>query len=117
MLILEQETENFWSDTYCGRPIAILNRGSGWHVYLDHVLLHNMMFESAEKAVAWLVNRIDQDNVLNRGPTLNRTRCETRQVPIMRAARRRRSKSGKAVRSARYGVLKPSVSRELNSSP
>jgi hypothetical protein len=51
MQILERETERFCSDTYGGRPIAILNRGSGWHVYLDHVLQHNMMFETAEEAI------------------------------------------------------------------
>jgi hypothetical protein len=63
MKTLEQDMDNFWSDTYCGRPIAILNRSSGWHVYLDHVLQHNMRFESAEKAVVWLINRIDQGNL------------------------------------------------------
>jgi hypothetical protein len=89
MLILERETERFWSDTYCGRPIAILNRGSGWHIYLDHVLQHNIMFETAEKAIAWLEKRIDQDKVSNRGRKLSGS--ETRQVPIMRPARTRRS--------------------------
>jgi hypothetical protein len=91
MEILEQETEKFWSDTYCGRPIAILNQGSGWHVYLDHVLQHNMMFETADKAIAWLVKRINQGKVSDRDRKLSRSRCGTRQDPIMRPARTRRS--------------------------
>jgi hypothetical protein len=74
MKTLEQQTESFWSDTYCGRPIAILNRSAGWHVYLDHVLQHNMMFETSERAVAWLVNRIDRDNLPTKGCRLSRAR-------------------------------------------
>lgn len=50
----------FWSDVYEGRPVAILNRFGRWHVYLDHVLQHNVVFASAENAVAWLTDRIDQ---------------------------------------------------------
>jgi hypothetical protein len=67
MQILKRETERFWSDTYCGRPIAILNRGSGWHVYLNHVLQHSMMFETAEEAIVWLMKRIEQGKVSNKG--------------------------------------------------
>jgi hypothetical protein len=50
----------FWSDIYCGRPIAILNRDGCWHVYLDHVLQHNIVFATAEQAVDWLTARVDQ---------------------------------------------------------
>jgi hypothetical protein len=50
----------FWSDVYCGRPIAILQRYDRWHVYLDHVLQHNMVFVSGEHALAWLIQRVDQ---------------------------------------------------------
>ena len=50
----------FWSDIYEGRPVAILNRYGRWHVYLDHVLQHNVVFATAENAVAWLTERIDQ---------------------------------------------------------
>jgi hypothetical protein len=50
----------FWSDIYAGRPVAILNRYGRWHVYLDHVLQHNVVFATAENAVAWLTERIDQ---------------------------------------------------------
>jgi hypothetical protein len=53
------ETE-FWSDIYEGRPVAILNRHGRWHVYLDHVLQHNVVFASAQNAVTWLTDRIDQ---------------------------------------------------------
>jgi hypothetical protein len=50
----------FWSDIYEGRPVAILHRYGHWHVYLDHVLQHNVVFATAENAVAWLTERIDQ---------------------------------------------------------
>ena len=50
----------FWADTYAGRPIAIFNREGRWHVYLDHVLQHNVLFARAEDAVHWLMKRIDQ---------------------------------------------------------
>jgi hypothetical protein len=50
----------FWSDIYEGRPVAILSRYGRWHVYLDHVLQHNVVFATAENAVAWLTERIDQ---------------------------------------------------------
>jgi hypothetical protein len=50
----------FWSEVYQGRSVAILNRFGRWHVYLDHVLQHNVVFASAENAVAWLTGRIDQ---------------------------------------------------------
>jgi hypothetical protein len=52
--------EEFWSDTYHGRPIAVMHRGGQWHVYLDHSLLHNLVFATAEQAVRWLTTRIDQ---------------------------------------------------------
>jgi hypothetical protein len=85
MNTLYQETEKFWSDTYSGRPIAILNRSSGWHVYLDHVLQHNTRFETAEKAVAWLVNRIDEGNLPKRGckPSRGRTRRSIKCLPAL----------------------------------
>jgi hypothetical protein len=52
--------EEFWSDTYSGRRIAILNRDGRWQVYLDDVLQHRMEFDSPEAAVTWLLHRIDQ---------------------------------------------------------
>lgn len=55
-----EHAPEFWSDVYCGRPIAILNRDGRWHVYLDHVLQHNIVFATAEQAIDWLVARIDQ---------------------------------------------------------
>jgi hypothetical protein len=30
------------------------------HVYLDHVLQHNVVFERGEDALAWLMQRVDQ---------------------------------------------------------
>lgn len=53
------ETE-FWSDVYRGRPIAVCSRHGRMHVYLDHVLQHNVVFESGMEALAWLVQRIDR---------------------------------------------------------
>ena len=55
----QQQMEEFRSDTYRGRPIAVLNHGGGWLVYLDHVMQHNKLFTSAEAAMAWLRQRID----------------------------------------------------------
>jgi hypothetical protein len=54
------EETNWWSDDYRGRPIAILNHYGRLHVYLDHVLQHNVVFDSGEAALAWLRQRIDQ---------------------------------------------------------
>jgi hypothetical protein len=50
----------FWSDEYRGRPIAILNRHGRLHVYLDHVLQPNMVFDRGQDALAWLIRRIEQ---------------------------------------------------------
>jgi hypothetical protein len=50
----------FWADVYCGRPIAVFHRFGRWHVYLDHVLQHNVVFATAEDAIIWLTDRIDQ---------------------------------------------------------
>jgi hypothetical protein len=51
--------DEFQSATYLGRPIAILNRDGRWFVFLDHILQHNVMFATAEKATAWLIERVD----------------------------------------------------------
>jgi hypothetical protein len=50
---------DFWSDSYRGHTIATLNHGSGWLVYVDHVMQHNKLFASAEAAVAWLRRQVD----------------------------------------------------------
>ena len=55
----------FLSDVYRGRPIAILHRYGRWHVYLDYKLQHDVMFDRAENAIAWLTKRIDQSVTLN----------------------------------------------------
>jgi len=55
----DEEDSNFQSASYLGRQIAILNRGGRWNVYLDHILQHNVVFATAENAIAWLIQRID----------------------------------------------------------
>ena len=55
--------ENFWSGTYRGHTIAILNHRGRWLVYLDHAMQHNMLFDTADAAVAWLQHRIDRTGV------------------------------------------------------
>jgi hypothetical protein len=51
---------DFWSDVYSGRPIAILNHYGRLHVYLDHILQHNVVFAERVDALAWLIQRIEQ---------------------------------------------------------
>jgi hypothetical protein len=51
---------DFWSAEYRERPIAILYRHGRMHVYLDHVLQNDVVFESGTDALAWLIRRIDQ---------------------------------------------------------
>jgi len=55
-----QRPEDFWSDIYHGRAIAVLHHGSGWLAYLDHVLQPRMVFATAEAAVHWLHSKIDR---------------------------------------------------------
>jgi hypothetical protein len=56
----EHPTEpDFWSNDYCGRPIAILNHYGRLHVYLDHILQHNVVFADRAHALAWLIQRVD----------------------------------------------------------
>jgi hypothetical protein len=52
--------QEFWSEVYCGRRIAILNHFGRWHVYLDDILQQNVLFATSEDAIIWLTNRIDQ---------------------------------------------------------
>lgn len=54
------ESTGYWSDTYRGHTIAVLNHHGGWLVYLDHVMQPRLLFATAEAAVAWLRRRIDQ---------------------------------------------------------
>jgi len=56
-----EHVEDFWSDIYRGRNIAILNRGGSWLVYLDHVMQHRLLFDTAESAVRWLRHQVDQN--------------------------------------------------------
>ena len=59
MLDFEQ-SEEFWSDVYRGRPIAVLNRSGCWHVYLDHILQHNLVFATPEHGLRWLRTKVDK---------------------------------------------------------
>jgi hypothetical protein len=54
------DAPEFVSTIYRGRPIATLNRYGRWHVYLDHALQHQIEFETADDALAWLMQRVDQ---------------------------------------------------------
>jgi hypothetical protein len=56
----DREDAEFQTDVYRGRSIAILRRHQRWHVYLDHVLQHNVVFGSGEHAIAWLMDRVDR---------------------------------------------------------
>ena len=58
--------EGFWSDTYRGHAIAILNHGGRWLVYLDHVLQQRMQFATPEAAVNWLQRKVDRPNPRSR---------------------------------------------------
>ena len=51
--------DEFISDVYRGRSIAIFNHHGRWLVYLDHVLQHNVVFATADHAIMWLVQRVD----------------------------------------------------------
>jgi hypothetical protein len=55
-----EQADGFWSDSYRGHSIATLNRGSGWLVYLDHVLQHNKLFVTADAAAIWLRDQVDR---------------------------------------------------------
>jgi hypothetical protein len=55
-----EQADSFWSDSYRGNSIATLNHGSGWLVYLDHVLQHNKLFVTAEAATTWLRDQVDR---------------------------------------------------------
>jgi hypothetical protein len=57
----------FWSAIHSGRAIAILNHYGRLHVYLDHILQHNVVFAEREDALAWLIQRIEQGRSLGVG--------------------------------------------------
>jgi hypothetical protein len=54
----------------CGRPISVLKRDDGWHVYLDHVLLQNTVFATEGYARRWLLKQINQRRVPGHRHTL-----------------------------------------------
>jgi len=55
---------DFWSAVYGGRAIAILNHYGRLHVYLDHILQHNVVFAERQDALAWLIQRIERHRSL-----------------------------------------------------
>ena len=54
---------DFWSTIYSGRSIAILNHYGRLHVYLDHILQHNVVFTERRHALAWLIQKIEKTGV------------------------------------------------------
>jgi hypothetical protein len=53
------EDQEFWSDVYAGRSIAIFQHHGRWLVYLDHVLQARVAFATPDQAIIWLTERID----------------------------------------------------------
>jgi hypothetical protein len=51
--------QDFWSDVYRGRHLAVFNNHGRWHVYLDQMFQSNVVFATAESAVRWLAVRVD----------------------------------------------------------
>ena len=51
--------QDFWSDVYRGRHLAVFNSHGRWHAYLDHMMQANLVFATAESAVRWLAVRVD----------------------------------------------------------
>jgi 3-methyladenine DNA glycosylase Mpg len=63
----QRQPEEFWSDTYRGRNIAVFNHGGGWLVYLDHVMQQRLLFATADAAVAWLKRAVESSDSLHSG--------------------------------------------------
>ena len=53
------EDQEFWPETYRDREIAIYNHRGRWLPYLHHVL-QQAVFATAEEAILWLTERIDE---------------------------------------------------------
>ena len=51
--------QDFWSDVYRGRKLAVFNQHGRWFAYLDHMFQSNVVFATAESAVRWLAARVD----------------------------------------------------------
>jgi hypothetical protein len=51
--------QDFWSDVYRGRKLAVFKQNGRWHAYLDHIFQSNVVFGTAESAVRWLATRVD----------------------------------------------------------
>jgi hypothetical protein len=53
------DDQEFRSDTYAGRAIAIFNHHGRWLAYLDHALQARAVFATPEEAIVWLTERVD----------------------------------------------------------
>ena len=51
---------DFWSMTYRGHEIAVQRHYRGWMVYLNNVILHNVVFFDARSAANWLRRNVDE---------------------------------------------------------
>ena len=51
--------QDFWSDVYRGRKLAVFHQHGRWYAYLDHIFQSNVVFASPETAVRWLAVRVD----------------------------------------------------------
>ena len=50
MDLLIEGPQGFWSGTYLGRHIAMLQHQGAWQVYLDQMFQDTSRFETAEEA-------------------------------------------------------------------
>jgi len=55
--------QDFWSQMYRGRHIAVFNHRGRWQAYLDHAHQSRVEFATAEHAVRWLALRVDGPNL------------------------------------------------------
>jgi hypothetical protein len=60
METLTEGPQGFWSGTYLGRHIAMLQHHGAWRVYLDQMFQDSSRFETAEEAVVWLRRQIEE---------------------------------------------------------
>jgi hypothetical protein len=55
--------QDYWSDVYRGRHLAVFNHNGRWHAYLDHVFQPNIVFATADNAMRWLTARVDSTSL------------------------------------------------------
>ena len=54
------ESAEFWSASYRGQEIAVQRHYRGWLVYLNQVMLQDVLFENAREAASWLRRKVDE---------------------------------------------------------